>query len=73
MNADGEPIYDLEINRVYISRHGRRFVIRDICRHGQDCTVPMVYYENLDATKDYPPGQRWVIEESLFLKQFREE
>jgi hypothetical protein len=39
-------------------------------RHAQDCSVQMVHYFNVEPTFDFPAGQSWVMEESLFLKLF---
>lgn len=65
-------IESVEEGVVYQLPSGIRFVVNHKARHAQDCSVPMVVYTNLEATADTCVGQKWVIEESLFLKHFRE-
>lgn len=64
-------IYEVEPGKIYYSPSGKPFKVLSLARHGQSCIYPMVVYTNLEAT-DLPPGQIWVIEESLFLKLFKE-
>jgi hypothetical protein len=64
-------IHEVAVDTVYISPSGKQFKVLHLARHGQNCLYPMVVYTNLDTT-DYPPGQIWVIEESIFLKTFRD-
>lgn len=64
-------IYELIVGETYLSPGGRKFKVLHLAKHGQNCSLPMVVYTNLEPT-DYPPGEVWVIEESLFLKTFRE-
>lgn len=61
----------IDTGEVYLSGSGLQFKVNGKAKHGQDCTVPMVVYENIEPTYDYPTGQIWVMEESLFLKLFR--
>lgn len=68
----GVPIYEIETNGVYMSRSGARFKVIHLAKYGLNCSSPMVVYTNLEATFDRPAGEIWVLEESLFLKSFRE-
>lgn len=65
-------IDEIIAGRIYSSPTGVPFIVIFNAAHGQDCSLPMVVYQNVEATKDYPPGKIWTIEESLFLKQFSE-
>lgn len=65
-------ISDISVNHYYQSPTGLPFRVKEIARHGQDCSVAMVVYENIEPTKDYPSHETWVIEESLFMMQFSE-
>ena len=62
----------VEPKKVYVSPSGIGFVVDEIRRHGQDCSLAMVCYTNLDPTKDYPAGTKWTIAESMFLARFSE-
>jgi len=62
----------VEIGSVYLSSSGIKFRVDDVRKHGQDCSLAMVCYTNLEPTKDSPTGTGWVISESLFLKLFDE-
>lgn len=62
----------VEPKKVYVSPSGIRFRVDEIRRHGQDCSLAMVCYTNLDPTKDYPVGTKWTIAESMFLARFSE-
>ncbi|WP_432372328.1 hypothetical protein ACRPHP_07210 [Pantoea allii] len=57
---------------IYFSSSGLRFAVLHKAKHGQDCSIPMIVYTNLEATKDYPMLEKWVISESFFLKTFSE-
>lgn len=65
-------ISDIIENFVYCSPSGIPFRVKEIASHGQDCSLSMIVYENLEATKDYPAFKTWVLPESLFVKQFSE-
>lgn len=56
---------ELAVNKRCLSPSGILFG-----SHGQDCSIGMVVYTNLEPTYDYPIGKIWVISESLFIKQF---
>lgn len=56
----------------YRSPSGTPFRVKEIASHGQDCSLSMIVYTNVEATKDYPADKTWVISESLFMKQFSE-
>ena len=62
----------VEPKKVYVSPSGIRFRVDEIRRHGQDCSLAMVCYTNLEPTKDYPAGTKWTIAESMFLARFSE-
>lgn len=64
-------IREVEVDKTYISPSGKRFKVLHRGRHGQNCLCPMIIYTNIDPT-DYPPGEVWTIEESLFIKLFKE-
>lgn len=65
-------ISDITENFIYCSPSGIPFRVKEIAAHGQDCSLAMVVYENLEPTKDYPAFKTWVLPESLFVKQFSE-
>jgi hypothetical protein len=65
-------ILEAKIGSVYHSRSKIPCKILDVCQHGQDCSIRMIYYTNLTPTFDSPAGKRWVMEESLFLSIFNE-
>ena len=65
-------ISDITENFIYCSPSGIPFRVKEIASHGQDCSLSMIVYENLEATKDYPALKTWVLPESLFVKQFSE-
>lgn len=68
-----EHIYEVELNREYVSNSTRTKVkVLGFCKHAQDCSVGMVRFTNLSATVDAPAGTEWVLEESIFLKRFKE-
>lgn len=56
----------------YLSPSGILFEVKNIAKHGQDCSHSMVVYQNLEPTSDYPAGHTWVISERLFIKLFKE-
>lgn len=65
-------IYEVEEGKTYLSPSRKPFKVLHVGKHGQNCSCPMIVYTNLEET-DLPPGQIWVIEESLFLKLFTEQ
>ncbi|QZE59265.1 hypothetical protein MPK66_gp021 [Erwinia phage pEa_SNUABM_2] len=65
-------ISDITVGRIYKSRGDKPFIVDCIAAHGQDCSLPMVIYRNLEDTSDKPAGTVWVITESLFVMQFSE-
>ena len=52
------------------SPSGLPFKVLAVGKHAQDCSLPMVIFTNTTPTHDRPAGEIWVIEESLFLKNF---
>lgn len=62
----------VEEQTTYLSPSGIPFKVLYLGQHGQDCTLPMVVYTNLEPTKDKRAGEIWVMEESLFMKLFRD-
>lgn len=64
-------LYEVTEGVTYHSPSGVPFLVIGKAAHGQDCSLGMVIYKNLTATKDYAPGKIWVIEETLFLKTFK--
>lgn len=60
----------VEVGKEYLSPSGLRFKVLHLAKHGQDCSLPMVVYTNLEPTHDRPANEIWTIEESLFLKLF---
>lgn len=65
-------ISDITVGHIYKSPSDRPFIVDCIAAHGQDCSLPMVVYRNLEKTLDKPAGTVWVIPESLFTMQFSE-
>ena len=65
-------ISDISVNHYYQSPTGLPFRVKEIARHGQDCSQAMIVYENVVPTKDYPAFETWVIAESVFLSKFSE-
>lgn len=63
-------IYEVKVNTKYKSSNNI-FEVLGFCQHGQDCSIRMILYTNLTTT-DYPPNTKWVLEESLFIKKFKE-
>lgn len=63
-------IEEVEVDVIYISRTGREFIVCDIGRHTQDCSITIIHYKNLKPTDDAPEMTSWFITESLFLKLF---
>lgn len=63
----------VEERTTYLSQSGIPFHVLYIGKHGQDCTVPMVIYTNIEPTKDAAVGTIWTMEESLFMKLFTED
>lgn len=66
------PISEVEVGKTYYSQSGRPFKVRGRSWYGLNCSIPMIEYTNLEPTADKPAGHKWVIEESLFLKNFSE-
>jgi hypothetical protein len=52
------------------SPSGLPFKVLAVGKHAQDCSLPMVIFTNTTPTHDRPAGEIWVLEESLFLKNF---
>ena len=52
------------------SPSGLPFKVLAVGKHAQDCSLPMVVFTNITPTHDRPAGEIWVLEESLFLKNF---
>lgn len=65
-------ILEVETNKTYLSPSGIKFKVLHKAMHGQACNLPMIVYQNVEPTHDKPVGCVWTIEESLFLKLFRE-
>lgn len=65
-------ISDIIVGHIYKSPGDKPFIVDCIAAHGQDCSLPMVVYRNLEDTSDKPAGTVWVITESLFVMQFSE-
>ena len=57
---------------IYLSPSGLKFKVLHKAKHGQDCSLPMVVYTNIEKTHDRDIGEVWVMCESLFLKLFKE-
>ncbi len=66
-------IFEVQERRTYLSRSGIKFAVLHKAKHGQNCTLPVVVYTNLEPTSDRPVGEIWTMEESLFMKLFRED
>ena len=65
-------ISDITVGHIYKSPSDKPFIVDCIAAHGQDCSLPMVVYRNLEPTSDRPADSVWVIPESLFVMQFSE-
>jgi hypothetical protein len=65
-------ILEVETDKTYLSPSGIKFIVLHKAMHGQACNLPMVVYQNIEPTHDKPVGCVWTMEESLFLKLFRE-
>lgn len=67
-------IFEIEVGRTYYSPSGLPFkVLRKGVKYALDCSHHMVVFTNLTATHDRPAGEEWVLDESLFMKIYREE
>ena len=66
-------IYEIEQHKIYRSKSGYRCKVLHIGQHGQDCSISMIVYTNLEETFDSPIGKIWVMEESLFMTRFSED
>ena len=66
-----DQIFEVQENTTYLSRSGIKFAVLYKAKHGQDCTLPIVVYTNLEPTSDRPVGEIWTMEETLFMKLFR--
>lgn len=62
----------VEEKKTYKSPTGKEFVVLHVGRHAQDCSWPMVVYQNILPTEDAPAGTVWVIAESIFMRTFSE-
>ncbi len=58
---------------IYRSGSGVPFRFIMSTRHGQDCSIEMVVYENIEPTKDYPAWTTWVMEKKLFERLMTKE
>ena len=56
----------------YLSPSGIKFKLLHKAKHGQDCSLAMIVYTNIEPTHDRPVGEIWVITESLFIRLFKE-
>ena len=66
-----EDILEVEIGEIYFSKKSKRpFKVIYKAHHGQDCSIPMVVYVNLERTSDKDAGTIWCIEESMFIRTF---
>jgi hypothetical protein len=63
-------IESIEEGLIYRSPSGLFFRVLHLARHAQDCSWPMVVYENINPTKDAPAGTIWVLAESIFIITF---
>lgn len=66
----GNMLYEVAPLSIVYSKSGIRFKVLCLARHGQDCSIPMVVYTNLEKTVDAEVGTVWVIEESIFMQRF---
>lgn len=64
-------LYEVIPHSTVKSKSGLRFKVLHLARHGQDCSIPMVVYTNLEKTIDAEIGTIWVIEESIFMQRFK--
>jgi len=56
---------------IWISRGRKtRVMVVNIARHGEDCSSLFVFYTNLQATEDFPAGERWILGSDCFLARF---
>lgn len=67
-----QPIYEVITGEVYYTKSGRPYRVTSRSWYGNNCSIPMINYTNLTPTRDKPTGHHWVLEESLFLKNFFE-
>lgn len=58
---------------IYRSQSGIPFRYVETYRHGQDCSIEMVAYENIEATSDYPAWTPWIMEKALFSRLMTKE
>ena len=63
---------DLIVGSNYLSPSGIKFKLLHKAKHGQDCSLAMIVYTNIEPTHDRPVGEIWVIAESLFIRLFKE-
>jgi len=66
------PIREVTVGSTYYSRHGTVVTVRGRSWYGNNCSTAMIEYTTPNPTNDKAAGHRWVLEESLFLKLFRE-
>lgn len=63
-------LQEVEEGRHYWSKSGYECKVLHIGRHGQDCSIIMITYTNVDETFDSPPGVVWSLSEYMFLTRF---
>lgn len=51
-------LLEVEERQTYISGSGYRCKVLSKAQHGQDCSVSMIVYTNLDPTFDSPVGKK---------------
>jgi len=66
------PIREVVVDHIYYSASGIPFKVIARGHYGLNCTVPMIAYCNLIKTKDAKSNSLWFLEESIFLKTFKE-
>lgn len=57
------------INSLCKSASGAIFFVSSLGRHAQSCETVMVIYQNLTPTSDFPVGQTWVLDKSIFCRR----
>lgn len=72
MQEQRSPIREVELGQTYYSKRGTKVIVRGRSWYGNNCSIAMIEYITPNATRDKPPGHKWVLEESIFLKTFSE-
>lgn len=71
MDINFIPIQEIEVGSVYFTQtHKYPIEIVGKSRYGFNCTLPMVTYRMLCATKDAERGQLFTLEEEFVLKKY---